>query len=266
MSIYVERATIMLHRMINTMYQKDIELARITKCATQFLMTGISSNSISSQILDSCIKMQNPDGGWVSVVDTIWNAKFLSFFPDTNNLILNAISYLDENRVSKGFGRSKRDIPRIPVSGIAFYLLPDLASKPSLNWLEKLWETEKNGLTYKAAYVLLAFHQNNYVPEYTSLVSEILEWLVSQQEVDGGYAPWKNHPVGTNIYCTAVTLISILKYIDEYPQYFDVANKAYKYICNTQLPNGLWKYHELEDGGAWGLVALTQFERKFNIN
>ena len=116
MSIYVERATIMLHRMINTMYQKDIELARITKCATQFLMTGISSNSISGQILDSCIKMQNPDGGWVSVVDTIWNAKFLSFFPDTNNLILNAISYLDENRVSKGFGRSKRDIPRIPVS------------------------------------------------------------------------------------------------------------------------------------------------------
>ena len=34
MSLYVDRAIIMLHRMVNEMYRKNIELARVTKCAT----------------------------------------------------------------------------------------------------------------------------------------------------------------------------------------------------------------------------------------
>ena len=266
MSLYVERATIMLHRMVNEMKRKNIELARVTKCATQLMMTGVSGNSFSDSILESCISSQHTDGGWVSVVDTIWNAKFLSFFNNTDDLVLNAFAYLNNNRVSWGFGRSKRDIPRIPVTGLAFYLIPQLASVQALNWLENLWLSEKNGLTYKAAYTLIAFYENNYTPQNDSLIDDILKWLCSQQDDDGGFAPWKNHPVNTDVYCTSVALISILKYIDQFPQHFDSVQKAYKFICKTQLPNGLWRYHELEDGGAWGLAALTQYERKFCLD
>ena len=266
MSLYADRTTIMLHRMVKEMYCKNIELARVTKCAAQLLMTGVSTNSLPDSILEACIQSQHPDGGWVSVVYTIWNAKFLSFFNDTEDMVFTAIKYLNNNKVSEGFGRSKRDIPRIPVSGIAFYLLPQLASVQGLNWLEDLWISEKNGLTYKAAYTLLAFHENNYSPKCSFLINDILEWLVSQQDENGGFAPWKDHPVNTNVYCTAIALISILKYVDQFPQYLDSAEMAYNNIVNTQLPNGLWRYHELEDGGAWGLAALTQYERKFTIN
>ena len=92
------------------------------------------------------------------------------------------------------------------------------------------------------------------------MIEETLDWLASQQELDGGFAPWKKHPVGSNIYCTAVSMLGMLKYIHLYPQYQQNLEKAYNYICSTQLPNGLWPYHEIEDGAAWGLRALNLFE------
>lgn len=42
----------------------------------------------------------------------------------------------------------------------------------------------------------------------------------------------------------------------------DIIQKAYKYILHTQLPTGLWPYHEIEDGAAWGLRALTAIEKE----
>ena len=253
--------------MIGNMYDKGIELPRLTKCATQLLMAGFSSNSIPNSILYDCLSTQNDDGGWVSVVDTIWNTKFLSFYsnnPNANTAIMDSIKYLTINRIGFGFGRSKRDIGRIPVTGIALYLLPELASDDSLRWLEDLWLSEKNGLTYKAAYVLMAFKKNKYIPVSENLIYDIIKWLISQQEQDGGFSPWKDHPVGTNVYCTSVALIGLMQYINEYPEIKSTIDKAYVYLCNNQLVNGLWAYHELEDGGAWGLAALTIYERVFN--
>ena len=264
MSIYVERATMSLHKMINEMFYKGIELPRITKCATQLLMTNISVNSIPNFVLDSCLKRQNDDGGWVSVVDTIWNTKLLSFF-NKNIQVDNALNYLLKNTVGDLFGRSKRDIERIPVSGLAFYLIPELANHHKLNKLENLWLKEKNGLTYKAAYTLMAFKRNDYRPANEMVIKDIIDWLTSQQEMDGGFAPWKSHPVGSNVYCSAVSLIGLLQYVDVYPSLFHVCKKTYEYIQSTQLKNGLWPYHELDDGGGWGLVSLYQFETRFGI-
>lgn len=259
MSSCIDRAGIALYRMVRNMYNKGIELPRITKCSTQLLMAGFSSNSIPNDILCKCLNSQNNDGGWVSVADTIWNTKFLSFYRE-DTAIAKAISYLNNNRVEEGFGRSKRDIGRIPVTGIAFYLLPELANEKSLNWLEDLWISEKNGLTYKAAYTLMAFRKNDYIPHHEELIIDIIEWLISQQESDGGFAPWKDHPVGTNIYCTSVALIGLIQYFDAFPIVRSSIDKAYLYICRTQLSSGLWPYHELEDGSAWGLAALTIYE------
>lgn len=32
-------------------------------------------------------------------------------------------------------------------------------------------------------------------------------------------------------------------------------------MVTTQLKNGVWRYHEIEDGAAWGLRAMTEFEK-----
>jgi hypothetical protein len=32
---------------------------------------------------------------------------------------------------------------------------------------------------------------------------------------------------------------------------------------NTQLPSGIWPYHEIEDGASWGLYAMSKVEEFF---
>ena len=259
MSVYSERTALSLHNMIREMYRKKIELARITKCSTQLIMAGATPNSIPMKIVDDVIQSQNEDGGFVANSDTIWNSKFLEFYPPFSNERAKAIEWLKEHRTGLGYGRSIRDMGRIPVTGLAFYLLPELCEVDNLKWLEDLWISEKNSLTYKAAYSLMAFSKNTYLSSEDTLIKETIDWLACQQEEDGGFAPWKGHPVGTNVYCTAVSCLGLMSY----PEIVDhvILEKAYSYLTHTQLKNGLWAYHELEDGAAWGLRALVEMEK-----
>jgi len=43
--------------------------------------------------------------------------------------------------------------------------------------------------------------------------------------------------------------------------YREAIERAYVYLCKTQLKSGVWAYHEIEDGASWGLYALSQAER-----
>ena len=263
MSVYSDRTVMSLHHMTREMYRKNIELARIVKCSVQMILSGVSANSIHSEILKSLIAAQNEDGGFVANTDTIWNAKFLSFFPKYHIPYKRALEWLDSHRTECGFGRSSRDMGRIPVTGVAFALHPSICREYDLEWLEKLWLSEKNSLTYKAAYVLMAFKENNYITKDESTIKECTQWLMSQQESDGGFAPWSGHPVGSNIYCTAVSILGLMTYPTK--KSHEIIKRAYQYIIRTQLPTGLWPFHEIEDGAAWGLRALTAVERELNI-
>lgn len=266
MSVYADRAVISLHTMICEMSRKKIDISRIAKCAVHLLGAGLAASSVPSEVLDLCVNTQRGDGGWTAVADTIWKVKFLSYYPNTEEQRARAFGYLRSNRVGDGYGRSQRDIGRIPVTGLAFYLLPELADDRGLRWLEDLWESEKDSLTYKAAYTLMAFKKNSYVPADKELIRQTAEWLASQQEDNGAFAPWKRHPAGTDIYCTAVSCIGLLQYADEFPTLKPVLDKAYEYVCGSQLKNGIWAYHELEDGGGWGLTAMTLIERWREFN
>ena len=66
-----------LTNMLNEMLKKKLELKRLTKAATLLQKSGFSSPQVFSLIEDICIRNQKPDGGWVSVVDTMWNVAFL---------------------------------------------------------------------------------------------------------------------------------------------------------------------------------------------
>lgn len=262
MSNYINRTIMSLHHMIHEMYKKKIELARIVKCAVQLKLSGVSVNSLPTILIEDLVKAQNHDGGFVANTDTIWNAKYLSFFPNGDEAYTRAIKWLCDQRTGLGFGRSARDMGRIPVTGVAFFLHPVLCDSNSLLWLEKLWLNEKNSLTYKAAYTLMAFKENNYIPQRNSLIEETVDWLASQQESDGGFAPWLKHPVGSNIYCTAVSALGLMAYPKK--ETLAVINNAYKYMATTQLSHGLWPYHELEDGAAWGLRAMSKIEESMS--
>ncbi len=260
MSIYANKAILSLLNMTNEMYRKNIEIRRITKTCALLMLSGLSPKDINGAIIKRCLESQKSDGGFIGNSDTIWNIKFLEFFPECWAERAIALDWLrKENGVEPGYGRSKRDMHRIPVTGLALYLLPEIADQQTLEWLEKTWKSEINSLTYKAAYTIMAFRKNEYIPKDKNLISNTSRWLASQQQSSGGFAPWLDHPVGENVYCTAVSLLALISTRDS--TFKKNIIDGYKYLCSSQLESGIWSYHEIEDGAAWGLLALTESEK-----
>lgn len=260
MSVYANRAILSLLNMTKEMFRKNIEIRRITKTSAMLIMSGLSPQDIPEYVIKRCIESQKIDGGFIGNTDTIWNIKLLGFFPEYHEQREKAINWLIcGNGDEAGFGRSKRDMHRIPVTGLALYLLPEIATEENLEWLERTWLSELNSLTYKAAYSIMAFISNDYHTRIEkNLIHETAEWIKSQQKDNGGFGPWLNHPVGENVYCTAVSILALITMNDD--TYKDTIYKGYKYLCNTQLRSGIWPFHEIEDGASWGLLALTKAE------
>lgn len=257
----LNRSVMCLHKMVREMYRKKIEMPRIIKCAAQLLDVGVSRNSILNNILEDCVARQYADGGFVGIADTIWSISFLKYYDETET-INKAMAWLKKQKNSNGYGRSSRDMTRIPVTGLAYYLLPELATSEDINDLLELWLSEKNSLTYKAGFTLMALKKNSSkITTPINLIQDTVDWLASQQNEDGGFAPWKGHPVGSNIYCTSIATLGLLSYYDMVePRCIE---KTYNYILDKQLKNGLWAYHEIEDGGAWGARTLCELERRY---
>lgn len=256
---YLIKTAASLKNMIIEMNEKDIELKRLSKTSSLLILSGISKNSIPPDIIDRCISNQHPDGGWISIVDTMWNTFFLKTI-DENQFELNinmGIEFLKNHKNSEGlWGRSYRDICRIPVTGILLYLLPEIADQHSLSLLEQLCKREKNTLTYKAAYSLMAFKKNNYIPEDIQLIPDLVKWLISNQRIDSGFAPWLEHPIESDIYCTSLAVLGLLQYPEFVPK--QVITKAFDWMLTNQLNKGIWKYHEIEDGASWGMYAMSE--------
>lgn len=254
------KAAVSLNNMVQEMMKKKLELKRITKTASILLSAGFSSPAAFTTLEQRCLNKQNIDGGWVAVVDTMWNAYFLSLMNSDNRCIDNAFKYLQDNQCENQiWGRSKRDFERIPVSGVMLYLFPTLATKSRLEALEKLWISECGSLTYKASYTLMAFKKNEYLPHEKKLIEDTVKWLIDNQREDGSFAPWKLHPVASDTYCTAIALLGMLAYKELVP--VEHITKAVKWLLATQLPVGIWPFHEIEDGTGWALHALVEAKK-----
>lgn len=248
-----------LNHMVAAMRRKGLELKRMTKVATLLSRSGFSSPGNYGDLAQDCVKSQYPDGGWVAVVDTMWNLAFLGGFESTEYLsvLARGEAYLEASKGPHGiWGRSIRDFERIPVSGTLLFLLPHLATRERLLSLEELWLKERNSLTYKAAYTLMAFSANGYSPSHAGLVQETLAWIVDNQREDGSFAPWKDHPVASDTYCTALALLGLLAYRDFVPA--QSIARATKWLLDSQLSSGIWPFHEIEDGAGWALYALAR--------
>jgi len=223
--------------------------------------SGVSSNSIPNNITKRVLNLQNKDGGWTSIVDTMWNIKYLELLNNIkhNPTISKGKEFINLQKNKKElWGRSKRDFSRIPVTGILFYLFPEFATKHNLKLLEELWESELNSIVYKAGYSLMAYKKNNYFPQ--EQIKKTCEWLCENQRDNGGFAPWLEHPVDANVFCSSIASLGLL----QYPEYIDknVFLKAYDWFNCNRLASGLWKYHEIEDGASWGIYAITELKKQ----
>lgn len=241
--------------------QKNIELERIARVAVLLIKSGVNpNNSLFRKIAERCLSGQKEDGGWIGVEDTIWCVSLLKNYEDFSLPYTRGLDWLKSQKLKTGgWGRTNRDIGRIPITGTLLYLLPELSERADLDWLENEWKREfasEPKLTYKAAFTLMAFRSCNARFRDTRLFSDTLEWLAHQQNDDSGFGPFQGQPVGSTPFNTGVAITGLLQYPEKTDR--NIITNGIKWIEEKQLEDGLWPDHYIEEGSAWALYALTE--------
>ena len=257
----IQKGAIALLRVLQDFSRKGIELERICRVAALLCQGGIYENSsLFEAIANRCVAEQKNDGGWVGVEDSLWCVAFLKNYEEHNHAYASGLDWLKKQRSTNGgWGYSHRDIGRIPMTGLLLYLLPELSSNESCNWLENEWKKEfvsSPKLTYKCAFAIMGLIKSKYQLTDNKLLDISLEWLASQQNDDKGFSPWKNHPVGSNPWCTGISIVGLLQ--NPISGVNKAVSSGMKWLEATQLPDGLWPYHYIEEGSAWALLSLIK--------
>lgn len=226
-------------------------------------------NLSSVLILDEELcEAQHDDGGWTNVLETVMFSVLCRFRSTLHDRYLMALSWLRDVRgADGGWGMSERDISRIPITGLLLHLLPELSDQKAVDWLKNEWRRDFQGntrLTYKGGFFLLGLSAPNVSVDDCPLIRDTYLFLANEQNEDGGFGPWKDHPIGSDPWSTGIVLLSLLSYPELIKR--DVIEKAVNWLAENQLPNGLWPYHYIEEGSTyayWGLVeALKYLSRK----
>ncbi len=239
---------------------------RIAHLGACLLITGCNPNSkIMLNSKNKILGSQNIDGGWSDTEETIWCLAFLqqSGYRKVET-IKRGITWLHTQRHSDGgWGRTDRDIPRIPITGLLLHFLPQLCDQRAVNWLKNEWRNDlqcDTPLTYKGGFFLMGLTGSNVSVESCPLIKETYFYLYKEQNDNGGFGPWKDHPIGSDPWSTGIVLLGLLSYPEQVKR--EVIEKAVNWLADTQLPNGLWPYHYIEEGSAyayWGLVEALKY-------
>ncbi len=244
--------------------KKKIELERIARLSVLLIKSNSHfANPLFKSIALRITREQKKDGGWVGVEDAIWNLSLLKEYDEFVENYYKGLKWLLSQKVEGGWGKNHRDIARIPLTGNLLYLIPEISGgENTLQWLTEEMKKEMKCspiLTYKTAFTLMALKKCGDKNSSTPFLLNMQKCLVSQQETDGGWGPWKKHPVGPSPYCTAVSLLGLLQYPSEIAK--KSINKGAKWLLKHQLDNGLWPEHYIEEGSAWSLYALSKYYR-----
>ncbi len=245
-----------------------IEVSRT--CRPLVVISKCGETQFQNEAVNYILAKQQDDGGWSDVLETAWALAFLGGTSLTGKLdeeYKKGMGWLEREKTVRGaWGCTSRDMPRIPVTGWVLTLLPELADEKSLSWLENEWKNDLNSetkLTYKGALTLMAFAATKANPKDASLIQETVEYLMSEQNEDGGFAPWKGHPVGSEPWSTGIDLLGLTAFPDLVKP--DVVERTLEWLGKNQLPNGLWPCHYIEEGSAycyWGAVEGMKYLKR----
>jgi len=238
-----------------------LEAIRLARAGWALLASGCSASStfpghtLASYLIDA----QREDGGWADVEETLWCLGFVSFYGgDYSTQLERGKQWLDSVQKPCGaWGKTERDQPRIPVTGLVIAVLPEVVELEALDWLADEWKHDLDSsvqLTYKGAFFLLA-QMHPQAPTKNDLVERTIALLCSEQGDDGGFGPWKGHPVGSDPWSTGVALWGLSGFASRVPaQTFE---RGMSWLQSRQLDNGMWPYHYLDEGTAMALIGAA---------
>ena len=109
-------------------------------------------------------------------------------------------------------------------------------------------------------FFLLGLSASNVTIDDCPLIKDTYSFLHDEQNEDGGFGPWKDHPIGSDPWSTGIVLLGLLSYPGLVKR--EIIERSINWLAENQLPNGLWPYHYIEEGSAyayWGLVEALKF-------
>jgi len=260
-------STMGLTRFLNSALKEGVEVRRVSLCSLSLIMAGssIEGNLVIEEVAKYIVNGQKHDGGWADVEETLLSVKLLSIIcNDCSSQTTKGKEWLlFQRNPDGGWGRTNRDISRIPITCLLLYLLTELSDKKAVNWIKNEWRKDFQGnarLTYKGSFFLLGLSASRVSVDACPLIKETYSFLADEQNEDGGFGPWKDHPIGSDPWSTGIVLLGLLTYPELVKS--TVIEKAVNWLAENQLPNGLWPYHYIEEGSAyayWGLVEALKY-------
>ncbi|MDO9529318.1 MAG: prenyltransferase/squalene oxidase repeat-containing protein [Syntrophales bacterium] len=266
----IYRTALQLSRFIGSALKGEKEVKRIALCALSLVYAGVHpKGDLFSMAARYIADRQQEDGGWSDVEETVLSVKTISLLGRGKydpSVERGKIWLRCQQNPDGGWGRSIRDISRIPVTGFLLYLLPGISDSKTVSWLRDEWRKDFGcdvKLTYKGSFFLLGLSAFGVPANDCPLIGETYAYLHEEQNDNGGFAPWKDHPIGSDPWSTGVVLLGLLSYPELVKR--AVIEKTANWLTETQLPNGLWPCHYLEEGSSyayWGLVEAIKYLSK----
>lgn len=258
-----------LTRFLTNALKTKIEIRRVSLCCISLDMGGVSiGNILGVQLCKYILDNQHDDGGWIDVEETLLAIKSLSILNGSYQIQIERGKewLLSQHNSDGGWGKTNRDISRIPITGLLLHLLPELSDQKAVNWFKNEWKKDFSGdtrLTYKGAFFLLGLRASGVSANDCPLISETYSFLEGEQNDDGGFGPWRGHPIGSDPWSTGIVLLGLLAYSELTKR--KIIENAVNWLAENQLPNGLWPYHYIEEGSAyayWGLIEALKYLKR----
>lgn len=256
----IKSLTVFLTQAICSKY----ESIRIARVGWTLLFAGCNPNNILfKKVSDYLLTEQFIDGGWSDTETSAYAIAILSEVSDRNHKIFkDANNWFKNSRHSgSGWGQHSRDQARIPITALVLTLVPAMGNDGDYRWVAQEWAKDLSGsvqLSYKAGfYLLVAGHPSMQCD--SDLIDRTIKHLIDDQNEDGGFAPWKNHPIGSDPWSTGVVLWGLSKWIDRVDP--AVIESALHWLEVTQLPSGYWPYHYLDEGTSYALIGAVSAMR-----
>ena len=259
--LMVSQTITSLARFIHDALSGEFEAGRLARAGYALFASGCSINATfpGRRLASYLISGQQSDGGWADIEETLWCLGYLSAFGDSYQSELSrGMKWLESVQLPCGaWGKSNRDKPRIPVTALATALVPEVVDSSALKWLANQWEAElasPTQLTYKGAFYLLT-QTHSKASQDDELVIRTITHLSEEQEDNGGFGPWKGHPAGSDPWSTGTVLWGLSRVSEIIPRH--AVERALSWFESSQLSNGLWPYHYLDDGSAMALIGIS---------